>query len=47
MINQKLCVAIYESQKQAERATKIRQSNIWKSCNDPNYSAGGFIWRYA
>ena len=36
----------YESSYEAERKTKIKNTNICKCCKNKRKSAGGFIWKY-
>lgn len=39
-------IAEYLSVRDAERQTGINNSNIIRSCKNPNKKAGGFIWNY-
>lgn len=36
----------FESQKEAERITKIKRTNISECCYNRRKTAGGFIWRF-
>ena len=40
-------VATYPTQCEAQRATGVAQSNIYKCCRGKLRSAGGYVWRYA
>ena len=39
-------IAIYDSQTLASMITKIKRSDISRSCNSDNSTAGGYFWRW-
>ena len=41
-----ILIQTFYSQIEAQRKTKIQQSNIVQVCKGTRKSAGGFIWRY-
>jgi hypothetical protein len=39
-------IAIYVSQSEASRQTRIPQANITQACNGKREHAGGYIWKH-